>query len=152
MPHEIQYPLDGWNSFTITLNSLPASGGSNSRQSTLVTNSTNRPNALIFPRLQSGTAPTAGTIYEIFLLRGDGTNRTDNAGASDANLTIVNAQLIGSLANPGSLNTFFADIFDTAPLGKLGTEFGIDVRNSTNQNLNAASNTAKYNLLLPSIQ
>lgn len=150
MAHEIQWPLDGWSSFTITLNGLTAG---NSRQATLLTNSLNRPRALVFPRIQSGTAPTAGTIYECFLLRGDGTNRTDGAGASDAAFTYHNAQLLGTIANDtGAANSFFQDIFDTAPMGLLGSEWGVAIRNSTNQNLNAASNTCKYNLGLGSVQ
>jgi len=144
MSKEIRWPGDGWTSFTITLNSL---GFGTSRQSTMVLNGTNRPRAKYQLRLQSGTAPTAGTIYELFLLRGDGTNRTDAAGGSDAAFTYHNAPLLGSLSNDnGAGNAFYQDEFDTAPFGLLGTEFGGAVRNSTNQNLNAASNTLKYNL------
>ncbi|MFL5310781.1 MAG: hypothetical protein ACJ79H_10055 [Myxococcales bacterium] len=150
MPREIRWPVDAWASFTITLNALAAAAA---RQSTLVTNGTNRPRALIFPRIQSGTAPVAGTIYECFLLRGDATNRTDGAGASDAGFTYHNAPLLGSLANDnGGGNTFYQDIFDTAPLGLLGTEFGVAIRNSTGQALNAASNTCKYALGVAQVQ
>ena len=150
MAHEIQWPLDGWSSFTITVNSL---GSNAARQSTLLTNTLNRPRALVFPRIQSGTAPTAGTIYECFMLRGDGTNRTDRAGASDAAFTYFNAQLLGTIANTdGAANVFYQDIFDTAPMGLLGSEWGVVIRNSTNQTLNAASNTVKYNLGVGSVQ
>lgn len=150
MAHEVQWPGDGWSSFTITVNSLTAGSA---RQSTLLTNSLNRPRAQVFPRIQSATAPTAGTIYECFLIRGDGTNRTDSAGASDAAITIQNAQLLGTLANTtGAGNAFFQDIFDTGAMGLLGLEWGVAIRNSTNQTLNAASNTVKYDLFLGSIQ
>jgi hypothetical protein len=151
MAHEIQWPLDGWLSFTITVNAL---GIGAARQSTLLTNTTNRPRALVFPRLQPSAATTAGTIYEAFLIRGDGTNRTDGAGASDAAFTVHNAQLIGTIANDtgAGAGTFFADVFDTAPMGLLGSEWGVAIRNSTNVALNAANNTVKYNLGVQSLQ
>lgn len=152
MAHEIRTVDDGWLGFTQTLASL--TNGS-ARQSTLVTNTNKRPAALILYKLESGgTGPTAGTLYEIFLIRGNGTQRTDNAGASDAAITVLNAQLIGTLQLTNNANTFFTDEFDTAPLGKLGTEFGTIVRNSSGQTMNATegNHIKNYNLYLPSVQ
>lgn len=149
MAHEIQTKLDGWLNFTQTLASLANAAA---RQSTIVSNPNNRPAALLDYRIESGAvAPTAGAMYEIFLIRGDGTRRTDNAGASDAAITVLNAQLIGTLQVTANTNTNFTDVFDTAPLGKLGTEFGTIVRNSSGQALNAteANHTKAYNLWLP---
>jgi len=152
MAHEIQTVEDGFANFTQTLASL-ASGSA--RQSTIVSNTNNRPAAIIGYRIESGAAaPTAGAIYEIFLIRGDGTRRTDNAGATDAAITVVNAQLIGTLQVTASTNTNFTDFWDTAPLGKLGQEFGTIVRNSSGAALNATegNHTKEYNLYLPVIQ
>ena len=149
MAHEIQTKLDGWTNLTQTLASLANAAA---RQSTIVTNTNNRPAALLDYRIESGgTAPTAGAIYEIFLIRGDGTRRTDNAGASDAAITVLNAQLIGTLQVTANTNTNFTDVFDTAPLGKLGSEWGTIVRNSSGQALNAteANHTKAYNLWVP---
>lgn len=150
MANEIQTKLDAWTDFTITLASLASAAG---RQSTIVTNTNKRPAALVLVRISPGTAPTAGTVYEIYLLRGDGTNRTDLAGASDAALSPVNAQLLGVLVNPGS-TTDVEDVFDTAPLGPLGTEWGILVKNATNQALDGTegNHIKKYATYLPEIQ
>jgi hypothetical protein len=149
MSHEIRMLFDGWANFTQTLASL-ANGSA--RQSTIVSNPNQRWGALFDYRIESGAvAPTAGAIYEIFLIRGDGTRRTDNAGASDAAITVVNAQLIGTLQVTANTNTNFTDVFDTAPMGKLGPEFGSIVRNSSGQALNATegNHTKAYNLYLP---
>jgi hypothetical protein len=126
---------------TITLASLAASATAG-RQSTMVDNSANKyPSAIIYVKITSGTAPTAGGIYEVFLLRGDdpssSTYRTDAAGASDAALTPVNAQLLGALVVTAAGNTAFCGEFDTSPLGPLGPEWGIAIRNNTTQTLNA---------------
>jgi hypothetical protein len=157
MAREIQTKLNSWANFTITLSSL-ANGSA--RQSTIVANTSTttgrRRAALIFMKIESGgSAPTNGAIYEIFMLRGDDSgNRTDGAGASDAAITIQNAQLIGTLAVTATTNAFFQDMFDTAPLGQLGTEFGIAVRNSSAQALNATegNHVKRYALYLPEIQ
>lgn len=152
MAHEIQTVFDGWANFTQTLSALPSGSA---RQSTIVSNPLNRPACLFGYRIESGgVLPTAGAIYEFFLIRGDGTRRTDNAGATDAGITVVNAQLVGTLQVTAATNTNFTDFFDTAPLGKLGTEFGSIMRNSSGQALNATegNHTKEYNLYLPSIQ
>jgi hypothetical protein len=153
MSHEIQTVLDGWTAIGQTLAALATA---TARQGTVVTNTLNRPAALFMYRIESGAvAPTAGAIYEIFLIRGDGLGRrTDNAGASDAAITINNAQLIGTLQVTANANTNFTDEFDSAPLGKLGTEFTTAVRNSSGQALNGteANHTKEYNLYLPVLQ
>jgi hypothetical protein len=134
MAVDINTVLDAWTNITITLAAL-ASGSS--RQSNMITNTNSRPAALIEMDIESGgTAPTNGTTYEIFLLRGDDAgNRTDNAGASDAAITIENAQLLGTLVVTNTINMHFADIFTTHTFGALGTVWGIAVRNSSGQSL-----------------
>lgn len=153
MPNEIRTKLDAVANFTITLAAL-ASGSA--RQSTIVANPNNRGAALIYLILQSGAAPTAGTVYEIYLLRADsaGTYRTDGAGAADAAITVVNAQILGTIVVTNSLNTNFYGDFDTAPLGPLGFNWGIAIKNSTDQPLNAveANHVKEYATYLPEIQ
>lgn len=157
MAREIQTKLNTWTNFTITLASL-ANGSA--RQSTIVANTSTttgrRRAALVFLKITSGgSAPTNGAIYELFMLRGDDSgNRTDGAGASDAAITIQNAQLIGTLACTATTNAAFQDMFDTAPLGQLGTEWGIAVRNSSGQALNGTGGnfTNRYAMYLPEIQ
>jgi len=153
MANEIQTKLDAFANFTITLASL-ASGAA--RQSTIITNPNRRPAALINLRINSGNAPSAGTIYELYLIRSDNitTYRTDNAGAADAAITIVNAQLLGTIVVTNNANTNFYGDFDTSPLGPLGPAWGIAVKNSTDQALNAAegNHVKEYATYLPEIQ
>lgn len=152
MANEIRTKLDTAAAFTQTLASLT---NTSARQTTLITNSTNRPAALIYYRIQSGaTGPTAGSIYELFLLRNDGTVADDNAGASDAAITIENAPLLGTMVLTTTVNKNFFGIFDTAALGPLGSSFGIAVRNSSGQTLNATegNHLKRYTLYLPEVQ
>jgi hypothetical protein len=153
MAHEIQTKLDGWVALTQTLLNLANAA---SRLATVVANTNNRKAALIGYKIKSGAvAPTAGTLYEIFLIRGDGAGvRTDNAGATDALFTanLLNAQLIGTLQVTAAAATNFTDFFDTAPLGALGTEFSTVVRNSSGQALSNGAEgdfTKEYNLYVP---
>jgi hypothetical protein len=150
---EIRLKFDGWVSLTQTLLSLANAAA---RQSTLISNTTLRWGALLTYRIKSGAAaPTVGTIYELFLLKGNGTVRTDNAGASDAAITIQNAQLFGTLQVTATANANFTDVFDTAPLGKLGPEWGTAVRNSSGQALSAGAETdfvKQYNAYVPELQ
>lgn len=153
MANEIQTKLDAWTNFTITLAALAAGSA---RQSTIIANPNKRPAALVNLRIQSGNAPSAGTIYEIYLLRGDGipSYRTDGAGAVDAAITIGNAQLMSTIVVTNNANTNFYGDFDTAPLGPLGTQWGIAVKNSTDQALNATegNHIKEYATYLPEIQ
>ena len=126
--------------FTMTLASL-ANGSA--RQSTMIANSNNYPAAMVTLRIKSGgSAPTAGTTYAVYLLRGDdassSTFRSDNAGASDAAITIENAVLIGTITVTATTAKNFYAEFDTAPFGPLGPEWGIAVKNNTG---NALSST-----------
>jgi hypothetical protein len=141
MPSAILNETGTLTTMTITLASLAASTTAG-RQTTMVDNSANKyPSAIIYVKITSGTAPTAGGVYEIFLLRGDdpssSTYRTDNAGASDAALTIENALYLGSIVVTNTLNKTYCTEFDTSVLGPLGPEWGIAIRNNTSQALNA---------------
>ena len=138
--------------FTITLDSL-ANGSA--RQSTMISNaSPAHPRALIWLILESnGSAPTAGAVYEVYLLRSNGTEADDNAGASDAAITIENAPLLGTIVVTATANKNFYGCFDTAALGPLGTSWGIAVKNSSGQALHAATSTnvAAYMYVDPDI-
>lgn len=153
MGHEIRKVYDGWVGFSMTIAAL-ASGAA--RQSTMLSNTLSRPGASIMMSLKSGAvAPTAGAIYEFFLLRGNSSGfRTDNAGSSNAAITILNAPLIGSLQVTATAAAQFADEFDTAPLGNLGPEWGVATRNSSGQALDntEANHVKQYNLYVPNFQ
>lgn len=153
MANEIRTKLDAVQNFTITLAALASAAA---RQSTMVANANNRGAAIVYLKIESGNAPAAGTIYEVYLLRADsaGTYRSDGAGAADAAITIVNAQILGTIVVTNNANTNFFGDFDTSPLGPLGFTWGIAVKNSTDQSLNAteANHLKEYATYLPEIQ
>lgn len=139
MANEVRTKPIAKATFTLTLASLASGSG---RQSTMVANSSNYPAAIVTIRIKSSaSAPTVNTTYDVYLLRGDdassSTYRTDNAGASDAAVTIENAPLLGSIVVTATANkSFYAD-FDTSPLGPLGPEWGIAIVNRSGQALSA---------------
>lgn len=156
MANAILTQLQSLANFTITLASL-ASGSA--EQSTLIANASPAfPAAIVYLIIESGTAPTAGQVYEIYLIRGDKTSSptyvSDGGGTSDAAITIVNAQLLGTIAVTASTNTKFYGEFDTAPLGPLGPMWGIAVKNQSGQSLNSTegNHTKEYIYYNPQVQ
>lgn len=139
--------------FTITLASL-ANGSA--RQSTIIDNSsTDYPAAIVYLKIKSGASgPTAGSVYEVYLIRGDGTIRDDGAGASDAAITIENAPMLGTIVVTNTANKLFYGVFDTSSLGVLGPEWGIAVKNSSGQALSTTEGDHDYNYVgyVPEIQ
>lgn len=127
--------------FTITLASLASSTTGVGRQSTLIDNTTTRySSAHIAVRFTVGTTPTANTLIYVYLIRGDGTINDDNAGATDAGITIVNAPLLGTILCPATTSdTAYREVFDTKPLGSLGKTFGVAIVNSTGVAANATA-------------
>lgn len=130
MANIIQTKYDARAVMTIT---LANKGTGVAQQSTLIDNtSLNRPGALIFLRWRSGSStPTAGTTVGVYLIRKDGTNATDNAGTTDAVITIENAPLLGSIVVTNTTGKDFWGEFDTGILGPLSGTWGIAVRNNT---------------------
>lgn len=152
MPNEIRTKPITRATFTITLASLANAAA---RQSTLITNSNNYPAALVRLKITSGgVAPTVGTVYEVYLLRGDGTNATDGAGASDAAITLENAPLLGTIVVTATTAKAFYGEFDTAPFGLLGTSWGIAVKNSSGQTISTTEgdHVKSYEYYVPEVQ
>lgn len=154
MANEIRLKPITKANFTITLASL-ANGSA--RQSTLLTNSSNYPAAMLYFKITSGgSAPTAGAVYEIYLLRGDETPtiKDDAAGASDAAITIENAPLLGTIVVTATTSKAFYGVFDTATLGPLGPTWGIAVKNSSGNALNTTESNHGYEYVyyVPEIQ
>lgn len=139
---DILVPTQAKTAFTLTLNSLANNAG---RQTTMISNaSTKYPGAICHIAIKMGTTPTANSVINFYLLRGDdpaaSTFRTDNAGASDAALTPVNATLIASmLISAASTGTIYYLDFDTAVAGILGPEWGILVENRSGAALDASA-------------
>jgi hypothetical protein len=133
MPNAILTKFAASAQFVITLASLASASA---RQSTLLSNTGNYPAAKLTLRIKSGASgPTAGAVYEVYLLRKDGTIADDAAGATDAAITIENAPLLGTIVVTNTANKNFYGVFDTAPLGPLGPSWGIAVKNSSGQAL-----------------
>lgn len=156
MPNEVRTKPIAKATFTVTLASL-ANGSA--RQSTMISNTNNYPAAIVYLKLKSNAAPTAGSSYKVFLTRGDdassSTYRTDGIGATDAAVTsVLNAQLLGNIILTANANTNFFGEFDTSSLGPLGPEWGIIVLNNSGQSLNATESDhfKGYVYYVPEIQ
>ena len=129
----------------ITTASLASGSG---RQTTMIDNTSAKfPALLIFVEIKmaSGSAPTANSIVEIYLIRGDAASPTisdDNAGASDAAWPPAsttggpNAQLIGTLregSSPATNDILYGSFYVENP----GPLWGIGVINRTGQAFHA---------------
>lgn len=152
MANAVLTKFDALQAFTITLNSV-ADAASN--QSALVSNSSNRPAAIVYVKIMSATAPALGQSYEVFLIRSNGTNyASDGAAAGAGALAPLNARFLGGIFVTASANTTFYGEFDTSFHGPLGAEFGIIIRNSSGQTTDstAGNHYAGYRLYYPEIQ
>ena len=153
MPSEVQLKFDALASFTISIASLTSGSG---RQSTILANSDNRPGAIVYVAIKSGSiAPATGETYDIYLLRGDGTGYiSDGAGSTDAAITIENAQLLGQIAVSNTANKIFYGEWDTAELGPIGSNWGIAIVNSTAQTISTTESDhyKKYRYYVPEVQ
>lgn len=135
--------------FTLTLSALANSTAGVGRQATLVDNTTNLyTSALISLNIKVGTSPTANSLIYVYLIRSDNNGTAiidDNAGASDAGITIVNAPLLGTiLVSTTSTGANYRELFDTKILGSLGPKWTIAIVNSTGAALNVTEGVYSY--------
>jgi hypothetical protein len=150
MANDITAKFGTATAFTLTLASLANSTAGVGRQSTLVDNTTNLfDSANIYLNIKVGTSPGANSLIYVYLIRSDNNGGSqiadDNAGASDAGITIVNASLLGViLCSATSTGANYRKSFDTRVLGPLGPEWGIAVVNSTNVALNASEGVYSF--------
>ncbi len=156
MPNEIKDKLGTSTALTMTLASLADQAG---RQSTMIDNGTVRyQELLIYLKCKMGSsAPNANSIIEVYLLRGDkdaGTEHlSDGAGASDAALTPLNAQIIGALRNkasPAIGDVLYGEFLVHRP----GPKWGIAVVNRTGQAFDGTGSNhwARYVGVNPEVQ
>ncbi|HEY1170225.1 MAG TPA: hypothetical protein VGH19_02540 [Verrucomicrobiae bacterium] len=141
MPTEIKDKFGSSTAFTITLANL-ATGVA--KQSTIVDNTTDRfTRVIVYAKIKQGSTPTGNRTVTAYLIRDDnhGTNhRTDGAGASDATITIQNAQLIGVMNNKSS-PTAGDVLYGEFVIDNPGPKWGIAIQNDTGANLdNTGSN------------
>ena len=159
MPTDILTIFETSATVTISLGGLPSSALGVGQGSAAISNSGNFPAVLLSAQIEAGTSPTAGASVEFYLLRDDddaGTAiATDNWSGTDTGLTIVNAQLLGTLVfSVSTTGIVYRGDFDTAPLGPLGETWGIGVVNASGANLDAAdaSHIIHYKYYRPQIQ
>ena len=155
MPTAILDERDASVAFDIDIQSALKNGGA--VQSDMVDNSVlKRPKSVCYLAISTGAiAPTAGQVYNIFLLRGDGNGyRTDGASATKGAIAIRNAKPLGQIrVDPAGDTQFFGD-FDTARWGSLGEEWGVAVRNDTDQDpdLTAGDHIKNFTTFFPESQ
>lgn len=122
---------------TITLASLASSTANVGRQSALVDNSTLKyDKVLINIKVTLGTGPAANKGVYVWAIRGNGTNRTDGAGASDAALTFKNATPLDVLTT-GSAPSSNDVLYKTVIMENPGSEWGIGISQDSGAALNA---------------
>jgi hypothetical protein len=126
---------------TISLAALASSTSGAGRQSTLLDNSTTRYKRIhVWFLVTTGTSPTANRSIRFFLVKGDdpasSAIRVDNAGASDAAITIVAADQLYSVATSNASNTGYRGSF---VIENPGPEWGLAVVHDTAVNLHATA-------------
>lgn len=128
---------------SITLASLASSTAGAGRQSSFIDNTAAaHRDVLLFVRVRQGTSPTGGRGVYVHLLRDDGDattpQRTDDAGASDAAITVVNATLIGVLQN-GSSPATGDDLVGSFVVHHPGPRWAIAITHDTGVALDATA-------------
>ena len=115
---------------TVTLANLASSTTGVGRQSTLIANDGANAYATIHLKglITVAGSSTAGRNVSIYLIKGDGTRRTDDAGAADAGITRVTARLIKTI--PHNVTTETPYHFDVT-IHDVGREWGVIVVHDT---------------------
>lgn len=123
---------------TITLASLASSTTGVGRQSTFIDNTDNAQFVRVYFDITTGTSPTANKSIQFYLLTRDDHSSpnisTDNAGSSDAGLTIVSASLINVVQTSSTSDTHYRGSF---LIRNPGISWAIGIVHDTGVNLNA---------------
>lgn len=124
---------------TITLSEMASSTAGVGQQSTIVANTDNFQIVHVFVKVTVGTTPTIDTNIYVYLIKGDGTNRSDAAGATDADWTVINARKLGVIR----VNATSSDIpyYGEFVVYNPGLQWGIGIVHDTGTNLEAETGT-----------
>lgn len=137
MANEIQAIHSASSAMTITLASLATSTAGVGRQTTMVNNTSTYQMIRVYFKVTTGTSPTANKTIQFYLLTGDAASpnlSTDNAGASDAGLTVVTAPMVFVVQTDAtSNNTYYGSFLMRNP----GPLWGLAIVHDTAVNLNA---------------
>jgi hypothetical protein len=140
MPNKIQAEHGASTAMTITLASLATSTVGVGRQSTMIDNTDNAQMVRVYYKVTTGTSPTVNKSIQFYLLCGDDPSssniRTDNAGASDAALTVVTATLVNVVQTTATSDVTYRGSF---LIRNPGIEWGIAIVHDTGVNLNATA-------------
>jgi hypothetical protein len=140
MPNKIQAEHGASIAMTITLASLATSTVGVGRQSTMIDNTDNAQMVRVYYKVTTGTSPTVNKSIQFYLLCGDDPSssniRTDNAGASDAALTVVTATLVNVVQTTATSDVTYRGSF---LIRNPGIEWGIAIVHDTGVNLNATA-------------
>ena len=157
MANEIKDKFGASTALTITLASLASSVVGVGRQSTIIDNTSLRYQDLkLYVKIKQGTSPTGNKGVQVYLISVDnhGTpHRSDGAGASDAGLTVLNADLIGVLVNKASPST--GDVlYGEFLIRRPGPKWGIAIVHDTVVNLDSTGSNhwVRYIGLNPELQ
>ncbi len=124
------------------------------RQSDIIDNTTNQYAIIeVSLKIRLGTSPVANTMLYLHLIRSNGTERSDGAGAGDAALTQLNAPLLGTMRAGFSPSTG-DDIYGTFPIFNPGREWALMLWHDTGVNLDATDgdHTVGWVGMLPEVQ
>ncbi len=146
----------GSNNQALTCSLAPGGTGlvnNGARQSTAVDNTSNLfQDVLVFIKIKSGASGTSASgvvnVY-VFATVDGGTTYTENAGASDASITLTsppNARLIGQLNVVANATTYYSALMSVAAAfgGVMPDHWGIIIENKTGGTLDTTeANHAK---------
>ena len=135
MPNQILAEHGAPTAMTITLASMASSTGGVGQQSTIISNTDNAQIVHVYVGVTVGTAPTANTNIFVYLIKSDGTLRSDSAGATDADWTRVNARLLGVIRCTAVTDDvqYQGEFIIRNP----GIQWGIGIVHDTGVNLNS---------------
>lgn len=138
MPNIINAEHGASTAMTITLASLATSVVGVGRQSDFVDNTDNAQMVRVYFQVTTGTSPTANRSIQFYLLTRDDhaspNIATDNAGASDAGITIVTASLVHVVQTSSASDVSYRGSF---LIRNPGISWAIAVVHDTAVNLNA---------------
>lgn len=142
----IKQALGSAAAMTITLASL--TNGS-ARQSTEIDNSSNLYlDALVNVKVTTGASSTSATgVTEIFVFGTVNSQRTDNAGGSDAAITPKNAIRLGVMETNANSTTYYGGPWSVAQAfgGVMPSAWGVIVKNSCGSTFSATGGNHAVN-------
>ncbi|MFA4871372.1 MAG: hypothetical protein WC623_24450 [Pedobacter sp.] len=133
---------------------LASLGAGSAVQAARILNPNGYPAAKITVKLTQGATVVAGQLYEIYIARGNGTVRDDNAADAKGTIVVTNSTQLGTIVTTATINEAKPQSFDTAIIGVLGADWVPIIKNASANALNAteANHSVTYEYYIPEIQ